>query len=84
MTASPLALQEYKRSRTNNWLAVGCTIAGIALQVSGAQRIAFKNEVAYSGLGFNLLAIPFKIKSQNQLNRAIWLYNREAMAQKSF
>ena len=82
LTASPLALQAYKRSRTNHWLAVSSTIAGIALQVSGVQRIAFKKEIAYSGLGFNLLAIPLKSKSKHQLDRAIWLYNRDAIAPK--
>ena len=82
LTASPLALEEYKRSCTNAWVATGCTIAATVLTLSGIQRIGFKKETTYSGVGLNLLAIPFKIKSQNQLNRAVWLYNRDAISQK--
>ena len=81
LMASPMAYAEYKRSRTNNWVVVGCTIASAALTFSGAQRVFVKKELSYSGLGFNLLSIPFIIKSNNQLNHAIWLYNRETFGQ---
>ena len=80
LSASPMAYAEFKRSRNNNLVVVGCTLASAILTVSGTQRVFVKKELNYSGLGFNLLSIPFKIKSKNQLNRAIWLYNRDAMA----
>lgn len=79
MAASPMAFAEYKRSRTNAWVVLGCTVASAILTVSGTQRVFVKKELNYSGFGLNLLSIPFKIKSQNQLNRAIWLYNRDAI-----
>ena len=82
LTASPLALQEYKRSRTNLWVAIGSSVVSAAFVFSSARSDNYRKELNYVGLSFNLLSIPFKIKSQNQLNRAIWLYNRDAIAQK--
>lgn len=79
LSASPMAYAEFKRSRNNNLVVVGCTLASAILAVSGTQRVFVKKELNYSGLGFNLLSIPFKIKSKNQMNHAIWLYNRDAI-----
>lgn len=82
LTASPMALQEYKRSRTNFWVAMSCTVVSTALTLSGIQRKYIYKELSYSGLSLSLLTIPFNIKAQNQLNRAVWLYNREAILRK--
>ena len=82
LSASPMAYAELKRSRNNNLVVVGCTLVSAILTVSGTQRVFVKKELNYSGLGFNLLSIPFKIKSKNHINRAVWLYNRDVMSKK--
>ena len=82
LSTSPMAYAELKRSRNNNLVVVGCTLASAILTVSGTQRIFVKKELNYSGLCFNLLSIPFKIKSKNHINRAVWLYNRDVMSKK--
>ncbi len=82
LTAFPMALQEYKRSRKNLWVAIGSSVVSAAFVFSSARSDNYRKELNYTGLSFNLLSIPFKIKSQNQLNRAVWLYNREAIVQK--
>ena len=79
LTVSPMALQAYKRSRTNFWVAMSCTAVSTALTLSGIQRKYIYKELSYSGLSLSLLTIPFNIKAQNQLNRSIWLYNRDAI-----
>jgi hypothetical protein len=79
LTISPMALHEYKRSRTNFWVGMGCSITSTVLMLSSIQSNGIKKELFYSGLGMSLLSIPFSISAQNQLNRSVWLYNRDVI-----
>ncbi len=79
LSASPMATHEYKRSRTNFWVGMGCSLASTVLIFSSPQQGGIKKELFYSGIGISLLSIPFTINAQNQLNRSIWLYNRDAI-----
>jgi hypothetical protein len=82
LVISPVALQEFKNSRTSFWVAIGFNVASTAITMAGIQRIGFNKETTYSGLVFNLVSIPFQIKAQNKLSRAVWLYNRDIMTRK--
>jgi hypothetical protein len=82
LTVSPMAMHEYKRSRTNFWVGTACNVGSTVLILRSIQGSGIKKELFYTGLGFNLLSIPFNILAQNQLNRSVWLYNRDAVVRR--
>lgn len=70
---------EYKKYQNKRLISASCSVIGVGLMLASIKDRRV-NWTQYSiGTGVALLAIPFTNQSNNHYNRAIWLYNREAI-----
>lgn len=70
---------EYKRYEQKKWLSFGASVLGAAVLLTSIKDRRINWTQYGIGAGIGLLTIPLGAQSSNHLNRAIWLYNREAI-----
>ena len=85
LKSSPMAFKEFQESQKSMWVGVGLIALGTLLSYGGI--VMYRNDknssqwkgFYFSGLGSLFLSIFYSLKSKNQLNRSIWLYNRDVL-----
>lgn len=70
---------EYKRYENKKWLSIGSAVLGTVVILTSIKDYKINWTQYGIGAGFVLLSFPISSQSNNHFNRAIWLYNREAI-----
>jgi hypothetical protein len=82
MHNNPLAMGQLKKAKTNKIISIGLNIAGFAaLMVSTSKYNSasiFDNRWFWAGYGISIAGSTIAVKSNNQLSKATWYYNRDA------
>jgi hypothetical protein len=82
LQVSPIASREFKRFTNNKWAFLGCYLGGTALMLSGIESNRINRGRFWGGLGIMAISIPFSYLANDQMNRAVWLYNRDAVVRR--
>jgi len=81
MKISQFATLEWKKHvNYRNWSFV-TSLTGVALTIAGfgAESENLQRGLILSGLGLSIISIPISIKSNNQIQKAIWTRNRDLL-----
>jgi hypothetical protein len=76
---SLMAHTEFKKSRTNTLVSIGLSLLGSFVTISSINNNRINKTQYILGLSTMAASIPFGITGQNQLQRSVWLYNRDAI-----
>ncbi len=84
---SKVGYQEFLKSQKNQNIALMLNVAAIASYFIAFDQADEGNErnaniLLLGGLGLSIASIPLSIKSQNQLNRAVWMHNGDLILKK--
>ncbi len=79
---SPTAALEFRKSEKNMNANIILSVLGLASVLIAADQVDEGNEKTATGflvggLALSLGSIPFSIRSNNQMHRAVWMHNGE-------
>jgi hypothetical protein len=80
---SPMAYAHFQKSKTNRLIGLGVSVAGVAAMLTGITGEFSKhvnNGLILGGYVTTLASTHFTLKSSTHLSKAVWFYNRDAVA----
>ncbi|NJN35227.1 MAG: hypothetical protein HC817_14250 [Saprospiraceae bacterium] len=79
---SPMTLKELDKSTKNSAIATAVSFASFIplFLIKNSNSDAQNTILASITIGTALISLPLSVRSQNQRNRAVWLYNRDMMS----
>lgn len=84
---SPVAALEFRKAEKNMNTSIILSVLGLASVLIAADQIEEENEKAATGflvggLALSIGSIPFSMRSNNQIHRAVWMHNGDLVIPK--